>query len=245
EISPPPPAKDREFLGLKILTKDDATPLEMARGYIAMFDKYVPSPVMLDSADYYLKLSQQPLVETFSTQIHYYFAREDYDGLLQKVGEWGEQEIPADGWTAYRIGEGYFKNADYAQAKKYYELAKRDLPLHLDFREKLGTVAVYLQDLNLAKSELNFVLKEHPKRPIALTNLGYVFALEGKYDQAENHYDRAIQLDPDYEQAIVNKAAIRLLKNDVVAGKKLLERALKLNPENTQTQAMLARIAAM
>ncbi|MFQ5583565.1 MAG: pilus assembly protein TadD, partial [Calditrichia bacterium] len=29
------------FLGLKILTKDWGTPLDMAKGYIAHFDKYV------------------------------------------------------------------------------------------------------------------------------------------------------------------------------------------------------------
>lgn len=245
EISPPPPAADRQFLGLKILTKDDATPLEMARGYIAMFDKYVPSPVMLDSAQYYLELSNQPFVEQFSTQIHYCFAREDYEGLLKIVGEWSNENLPSDGWTAYRVGEAFYKTGDFPQAKKYYELAKKDLPLHLDFREKLGAVAVLLKDYNLAKAEFNFVLKEHPKRPIALTNLGYVFALEGQYDKAENNYDQAIQLDPDYEQAIVNKAAIRLLKRDIKQGKKLLERALKLNPENLQTQAMLQQLNAM
>lgn len=241
-VTPPPPASDRTFLGLKILTKEEGTPLEMAQGYIAMFDKYVPSIVMLDSAAYYLNLSQQPFTETFSTKVHLHFAQENYGDLLKTVALWQEALLPKDGWTAYRIGEAYFKTGNYPQAKKYYEWAKKDLPLHLDFREKLGTVAVLLKDFTLARQEFNFILSEHPKRPIALTNLGYVEVLEGRYEAGEKLYDQAIALDPDYEQALLNKAAVRVLNQDYLMGKKLLNRALKLNPNNPQTQMMLERL---
>lgn len=241
-ITPPPPAKDRTFLGLKILTKDEGTPLEMARGYIAMFDKYIPSKVMLDSAAYYLNLSTQPFNEVFSTKIHLHFAQENYLALLETVALWKEASLPNDGWTAYRIGEAYFKTGNYPQAKHYYEVAKKDLPLHLDFREKLGTVAVLLKDFPLARQEFNFILSEHPKRPIALTNLGYVEVLEGRYELGEKLYDKAIALNPDYEQALLNKAAVRVLQQDFVNGKRLLERALKLNPSNPQTLMMLEQL---
>ena len=43
-----------QFLGLQILTKKDPTPLDMARGYIAMYDKNVEADAILDSAHYYL-----------------------------------------------------------------------------------------------------------------------------------------------------------------------------------------------
>ena len=61
------------FLGLQILTKDKASPLEMAKGYLAMYDKYVEAPIMLDSAGYYLQKSTLPEEKKLTTSIHYFF----------------------------------------------------------------------------------------------------------------------------------------------------------------------------
>ncbi len=226
------------FLGLKILTKEKASPLEMAKGYLAQFDKYTENPAILDSAKYYLNLSELPKNQKFKTLIHYYFASEEYVNIIKMVNESFEIEI-SDGWTAYRIGEAFFKNGDIERALIFYKKATEAMPFNLDFQEKLGTNYIALQYLPQAMQTFEFILKENPKRKIAQCNLGYVKALLGKFDEAEIHYDFAIALDPDYEQALLNKASLLFQKNNKAAGLKFLNRILKINPENQQANALI------
>lgn len=229
------------FLGLQLLTKDNASPLEMAKGYIALYDKYVESPIMLDSAFYYLQLSPLSLNEKWKTMIHYYFARADFEAIVS-LHQQAQRAKEEDGWTAYRIGDAYYQTGDFAQAKEYFAQAVTAMPFQLDFQEKLGTVQVQLRDLVAAKRTFEFVLSEHPKREVALCNLGLVYVMEGNFPKGEALYDQAIALNPDYEQAILNKAAARLAQGDIPEGRKLLEKVLQLNPENQQAQWALSQV---
>ena len=230
-----------QFLGLKILTKESATPLEMAKGYIAQFDKYDARKEMLDSAKYYLDQSALPLEKKFKTLIHFHFAAEDYGSILKIVNE-NVGVKTDDGWTNYRIGEAFFKNGNYPNAIIYFKKATKTEPLNLEFQEKLGTTYIAMQYLPQALQTFEFILKENPKRKIAQGNLGYVKALMGKFEEAEKHYDKAIALDPDYEQALLNKASLLFQKNEKTASLKLINRILKINPNNEQAIALKAMI---
>lgn len=229
------------FLGLKILTKEKGEPLEMAKAYIALFDKYVASPMMLDSAWYYLEQSTAPYAAQFSTLVHYHFAREAYDPLLSLA-----QNLPEsnwnDGWTAYRLGQALFYSGNFPEAKQFFLMAVKEMPLNLDFQEKLGATYLALKQLAEARQTFEFVIKENPKREIALTNLGYLHVLQADYATGEALYDQAIALNPDYEQALLNKAAMRFLHKDVTAGTKLLQRVLQINPNNQQAQQFLKQL---
>ena len=86
------------------------------------------------------------------------------------------------------------------------------------------------------------MLRENPKRPVALSNLGYAYVLQEQAGKAESFYDQAIALDPDYEQALLNKAAVRLLQKDREGARKLVERVLKINPQNRQALAIIGQI---
>ena len=151
------------------------------------------------------------------------------------------QSLP-DGWTAYRTGEAFYKLGAYPRALSFYQRATSLLPYNLDFQEKMGAAYIQHQQLPKAIETLEWVLKENPKRPVALSNLGYACVLQGQFQQAESFYDRAIALDPDYEQALLNKAAVRLLQKDTEEAKKLIERVLKINPENRQALAIWGQL---
>ena len=66
--------------------------------------------------------------------------------------------------------------------------------------------------------------------------------LQGQVKAAEAYYDQAIQLDPDYVQALLNKAAVRLLNKDYQRVRGLLNRVLKLEPSHPQAIAILQRL---
>lgn len=234
---PEPPA----FLGLKILTKEKGEPLEMAKAYIALFDKYVASPMMLDSAWHYLEQSKAIYEKKFSILVHYHFARETYEPLIELA-----QNLPEsnwnDGWTAYRLGQALFYAGNYLQAKNFFIQAVNEMPLNLDFQEKLGATYIALKQLAEARQTFEFVLKENPKREIALSNLGYLYVLQADYATGEALYDQAIALNPDYEQALLNKAAVRFLYKDIEGGTRLLYRVLEINPANQQAQQFLKQL---
>ncbi|MCB0521251.1 MAG: tetratricopeptide repeat protein [Lewinellaceae bacterium] len=234
-------SQDKAFLGIQILTKENPTPLDMARGYLATFDKYIPSTVMLDSAAYYLGKSSEPSELKFKTLVHLLFSQEKYDELMVQAAIWPGGK-PLDGWTAYRIGEAFFNNSQYEKALTYFQIATKAYPFHLDFLEKEGAALISLNRLDEGTSVLEKVIAENPERSVALTNLGFACAVKGDLGKAEKLYDRAIALDPDYEQALVNKAAVCLFQKRQAEAITLLKRVLKINPDNQQALEGMARI---
>ncbi|MCI4648565.1 tetratricopeptide repeat protein [Phaeodactylibacter sp.] len=236
-----PAAQEGVFLGLEILTKESGTALEMANGYLAMYDKYVQSPMVLDSAWAYLQRSKAPEAEQFPVEVHYFFAREDYSNVLGRSAGKTASEVK-DAWTAYRIGEAFYQAGEFRKAVNFYRRADELLPFHLDFKEKLGAALVQLRQLPEAEEVLSWVIREHPKRPRALSNFGFARVLQGHTKEAEAYYDRAIALDPDYIQALLNKAAVRLLNKDYRAVAEILNRVLRLDPEHPQAIAILQQL---
>ncbi len=229
------------FLGLEILTKEEGSPLEMARGYLAMYDKYVQADMVLDSAWAHLERSQAQEGEQLPVRIHYYFARKDYAALL-KLADGAEPEKLASAWPAYQVGEALFQAGRYAEALGFYQRACELLPLHLDFQEKLGATYLQLQQLPEAVKVLEGVLEENPKRPVAWTNLGFAHVLQGQARKGEACYDRALALDPDAVQALLNKAAVRMLQYDKAGALQLVQRALRAAPAHPQARALMQQL---
>jgi Flp pilus assembly protein TadD len=76
-----------------------------------------------------------------------------------------------------------------------------------------------------------------PGRADALNALGVALYHLGRYQDAEQRYREAIDIDPEYADALFNLAA--LLQADPSAAEPLLRRALKINPKYPGARAML------
>ena len=131
---------------------------------------------------------------------------------------------------------------DLTQAIQYLDRACELQQYNLDFQEKRATVNVYLGRLEEAEKAYKFVLAEHPRRPVALCNLGYIQVLKRKIPEGAKLYDEALAIDPDYEQALINKAALYLLQQKNAEARVLLDRVLEINPNNTQASAALKQM---
>ena len=197
--------------------------------------------MMLDSAGYYLQKSTLSPEKKFKTNIHYFFAREDYTTITSLAENQVAAELD-DAWTAYRIGEAYFKLQNFPKAIEYLERACEMQPYDLDFQEKRATAYVYVSNAQKAEEIYRFILAEHPKREVALCNLGYLQVLKGRIQEGAKLYDESLAVNPDYEQALINKAALFLLQKDNEKARSLLNRVLEINPNNTQALQGLQRI---
>lgn len=232
-----------QFLGLECLTQKKPSPLLMAQGYIALYDKFISDKQMLDSANKYLVLSNSPIENRFKTNIHYLFAKNDMQGIVAAAAELPLEKI-SDGWTAYRVGDALLGTGDAKAAVPYLQKATELLPYFLEFRNKLGAAYLATKQLKKARQTLQFSIQENPKQAMTLSNLGYVTLMEGDRGKAMYYYNQALALDPDYDQAVVNKAGLLMANNDRASAVKLLEGFLKFKPNSEKAKQTLLQVNA-
>ena len=85
-----------------------------------------------------------------------------------------------------------------------------------------------------AKGLLERLVFDYPKSPAALSNLGYLcLVVDSDTARARKLYDQAISMDPDYEQAIVNKAGLWAMQRKNNDATVLLSKYLKRKPQFT------------
>ncbi len=206
-----PPQENKGFRELRLLSSGRATPLERARAFLALYDKYLPAPFALDSAAWYLTQADPRSAGYPDVRVHLLFNRAAYDTLLALAQRWHPQQID-DAWTAYRLAEAALQRQVPHLALQWMKRALDHLPLHLDFREKLGVAQLAARRFAEAKATFLRVLAEYPDRPLSCLNLGWLAARAGDLQEARAWYRRALALDPDYEQAQRNLAALDSLE---------------------------------
>jgi len=215
------------FLGLQSLVIEHPTPLDMAKGYLALWDKFMGTSLVLDSAKYYLDRSNASREAKHSTLIHYYFNKREYALILSKA--LASEQIN-DPWTAYRIGEAAYKLKNLPKALGYYIRATQLKPYNLNFQEKLGTTYAQLSKLKEAEKVFNFILREDDKRKIAWSNLGLINAQKGKITMALNYYQKALAIDPDYKNALLNKIGLLVQLNRKNEAQRDIQHLIKKYP---------------
>ncbi len=144
--------KKGRFLGLELLTKTTGTPLEMAEGYLALYDKFVSDPIMLDSAEAWLNRDgSQDFDRSTSVGVHLHFARRRYSALSSLADSRDTSGL--NGWTAYRIGEGCLNMRRPQRAAAFLKRAVSQEPYNLEFREKFGLALGLLGQIQLANAK--------------------------------------------------------------------------------------------
>ena len=94
-----------------------------------------------------------------------------------------------------------------------------------------------------AKGLLERLVFDYPKSPSALSNLGYLcLVVDSDTARARKLYDQAISMDPDYEQAIINKAGLWAMQRKNKDATALLSKYLKRKPQSQQARTLLNQI---
>lgn len=65
-------------------------------------------------------------------------------------------------------------------------------------------------------------------------NLGFIKMHQNQINDAENMLNKALALDPDNLQALLNKAAVKLEQQNKAEVIKLIYRIEKISPDNPQ-----------
>jgi Flp pilus assembly protein TadD len=93
-----------------------------------------------------------------------------------------------------------------------------------------------------AERQLSSVLKARPEDPLALNLLGAVRAKQGRLDEAEALFLRAVRADADFAGAHMNLAYLYTLKGAPDKAAAELREVLRGDPRNSEVAYKLARI---
>ena len=232
----------QQFIGLAAVNNPKPNAHTIGEGYLSYYEKFKNNPSLLDSASYYFaqpgSYSEKHL---FNNLIRLAFLKQDFNSLV-KMAEKKQITYSNDPWTLYRIGEAYSNLNIPKKAVIFYQLACNEGPYYLEFQNKLGSTSLQLGDVATAKKCFEFIIQENPKFAPALSNMGYINAMNHNFSSAMDLYNRAIALDPDYEQALVNKSALLINLNKKQEAILLMRKILKINPNNNLIKQAISEI---
>lgn len=142
--------------------------------------------------------------------------------------------------SSYRVhelsGEVFEVEDRYADAAAEYRKAIEVNPDAPELHYRLGR-AILLQShtpeaLHEAASEFRKELTLTPEDSACEFQLGQIAQVQGKASEAAPHFERAIELSPDFVQALIALGKLKSEAKEYHAAIDLLARATKLQPEN-------------
>ncbi len=220
----------QKFAGISCINNSQPTAVSKAEAYLNYFEKFdSKQSLCLDSAFYFL----QSCPNENALWIHYYYLIEDYTNLIsfsQKLN----RELLRDSWTSYRVGEAYMKQGKYAEAESWIDQTVSLKPKQLAFLLKQGNVKYHLGKIVEAQKIFEQILYLNPKYPEAWNSLGLIICNKGQGDlnKALSYYQRALQLDPDMENALINCLDIYNAQGNRKEFLLCLKRLYKIAPKN-------------
>src|SRR2546423_1243325 len=110
--------------------------------------------------------------------------------------------------------------------------------------KRLEHAAALISDNRVAEAEqeLSLVLKEAPNEAVALNLLGAIRAKQGRLNDAELFFSRALRRDHRLVGAHMNLAYLYSLKGEPQKTLAELKEVLRLDPKNTEALDKLARL---
>ncbi|CAN5175341.1 hypothetical protein BH09BAC1_BH09BAC1_28830 [soil metagenome] len=234
----------KRFLGLECLTDDAPTLHNRVEAYLDFYEKYSAQAYVLDSAFNYLKQIKTTDADYLPLAVHYWFLKGNY----QEVSKLLNQQKPAqlkDKWTAYRVGESNFRLGNLSAAQGYFDRAVELEPFNLDLlNKKASTLAINGQN-GEAMKVYEHMLNLYPKSKEALTNLAYLNMLEFSWVKADTLLGSALALDPDYEQALINRTILYIELKQKDKARIWANRLIYVNPASEKGRQLLQMIRSI
>jgi len=135
--------------------------------------------------------------------------------------------------SKYYLGLSYLNKNNYEKAVEWIEHA---LNTSSEFEEGLINLAICYGYLNkLDKSEEIFlrVLEIFPLRKyICYTNIGIIKSKQNKYEKAIYYFDKALEINPNSEEVLINKSTAYFDLGDFNESLKIINIILDLNKNN-------------
>jgi len=241
--------KIKEFIGLACINNPGVDQTTKGKAYLSYYEKFDPKRAYLDSAKKYLPdQTKEARAANFRALVRWAYLAGNYRRVVDYANDVKDplarltrrEYSHEDAWTAYRIGESFSQMGNEGMALDYFRKAVELAPFIPEFRNKLGSSQLANQQVEEAKKNFEFIIRENPEFPAAYINLGYLELTAFRNVRgADALYDQALRLDPDNEQALINKAGTQVFLDHSKEAHKLLQRVLAINPKNQRAKELL------
>lgn len=155
-------------------------------------------------AESYLKdfPDDKNVLSTYSFSLRYLSRFDEAKQALLKAMELYTDKHKHYGWLLFSMGQIYQNSGNFQEAIKWFEKAHKCIPEEASFLIYLGILNFRLEKYSEAEQILSkaTICKEgHTDE--AFYNLGAVLLSQGKYDEASECFQKALEIDPEYEEA--------------------------------------------
>ena len=246
----------KKFIGLIAINEEHPDPKIKATAYLNQYEKFQHDPALLDSAGKYLSNhTLDDIKNNFSLLIRLRYLKNDFQTIISYA-----EKIPRntllnellthtswtndDAWTSYRIGEAYHAVRNINNEYLFYKKAADLAPYNLDFLNKLGGNLLSQNKLPEAKSIYEKIISEDSKIASAYCNMGIIYFLEKNLALAEKYYEISLILDPDYENALLNKVQLYYTLGKNKEAIDILHKMLKKDPANEKVKNILKQLSS-
>ncbi len=235
-------SKIKVFEGLYCVNKSITDDLFKAAAYLNYFEKFDGERSALDSAKKFL--GKQIGSQSIQLRIHQFYLQEDWQGIIQLVQtEIKDPQLLSDAWTNYRVGQAFQNVGDLDNAMLFITKASNLAIANLEFKNKKAVLYIQKGDLTTANALLEESLKLNSKQIEPWINLGFSNLQAGSLEKAFVCYEKALALDPDHPQALLNLAALYNLRGDKKMAAVQLKKILKRNPSNVEVKNLLKTLS--
>lgn len=148
--------------------------------------------------------------------------RPDWRQALAKSESFKPKE-PAD---LLRLGRSYMELGDNAKAEHYFQTLNDQMPQNSAVAASLAEVLIRDGRLKEARKQFELLSKANPASHFPWYFLGVIDLEEKETTRAQRMFERAIQLNPDFEPAHADLAVALLNQNDPSSALAALQRAL-------------------
>ncbi|MBU2614174.1 MAG: tetratricopeptide repeat protein [Elusimicrobia bacterium] len=155
---------------------------------------------------------------------------------LEKTIELDRNAVPAYKELVFL----YLQSGNYEKARMLVKTLK-NLSDNIDTKLFLGTYYVYAGDTTSAINQYQEVIKKDPENAEAIIILAGIYS-EINPEKSLGYWDRYIALKPDSGDAYYRKAVVLKKLNKTEGAKKLLQKAIGLQPDDLLTRVTLAEI---
>jgi Tfp pilus assembly protein PilF len=208
------------------------------RAYLNYYEKFEGEKNSLDSAVTRLPSAKDNAEEFTDMQIHLLYLKRNFPEIIRLTARLSPASVTSP-WLCYRAGQAFQSAGRAPEAEPWYRRAVQLAGENLEFINKLGTILIAGGKLKEGIEILNSSLQRNPKQAAAWTNIGFGHLRDGDTQLAMRCYDEAIALDPDFEQALLNKAGLLNFMGKKTEAALVLKRILKRNPQNTEVRKLL------
>ena len=148
--------------------------------------------------------------------------------------------VPAHARALVEEARRHYNMKETGSAEAMLKKAVTLNPADIDARFLLGRIHLAKKDYKKAIDEFGTVTRINPGFVQAFFNLGYIYAVTGDYPKAESFYEKAARLTPPFlDEVLTNLAAVQDKMGKRQESLKNLEKAVSLNPQNSEAKEYL------